>query len=89
MRPRNSRGRRCRGERRSESNCSASTEEPRGTGIGSMKAASGGGSRRLSCSTLAGCASMRKSRLNCPDRDASKLRRTARNIAPPASASSV
>ena len=45
---------------------------------GSMSAAIGGGSRRLSCSTLAGCASIRKSNASWPSRDASRLRSTAR-----------
>ena len=38
-----------------------------------MSAAIGGGSRRLSCRTLASCASMRKSNASCPARDARRI----------------
>ena len=45
-----------------------------------MNAFSGGGSRRVNCSTLAGCASIRKSNASCPAREAISLRSTARKL---------
>ena len=60
--------------------CSA--VEDRSTGSVSISAAIGGGSGRRSCSTFAGCASIRKSNVSWPRCEASRFRSTARKVAP-------